>query len=97
MNVGDPLLMFHRNSGQPVRDSDGMPITVNPAGMTAVVSAVIGDDTVHLTAKDAEGRTFVERYVVVLGADETLPRGGRYALLPGDLPSHHRRPNQFGK
>jgi len=98
MIVGDRLLMFHRNNGQPVRDSDGMPITVPASGvpMQATVTEVINEDTVNLTAVDVTGKTFHEAHVVVLRLDDPLPRGGRYALRIDDT-SIHPQATQFGR
>ena len=98
MIVGDSLRMFHRNNGQPVRDSDGMPITVpaSDIGMPGTVTEVINDNTVNLTATDTTGKTFHETHVVVLLPDERLPRGGRYALRSGDA-SVHPMATQFGR
>jgi hypothetical protein len=96
--VGDSLRMFHRNNGQPVRDSDGLLIIVpaSGVGMAATVTEVINEDTVNLTAKDATGKTFREEHVVVLLPGEPLPRGGRYALRADDV-SVHPLPRQFGR
>jgi hypothetical protein len=62
MNVGEGLRMFHRNTGQPVYDSRGEPITLpaGGAGMTATVTEVIGPTVVNLTAVDAAGKEFHE-------------------------------------
>jgi hypothetical protein len=90
MIVGDSLRMYHRNTGQPVHDSHGLPIRVpaSGVGMPATVVEVINDNTVNLTATDLDGTTFHEDFVVVLLPDEVLPRGGRYALRSGDTSVH---------
>jgi hypothetical protein len=98
MIVGDALRMFHRNNGQPVRDSFGTLITVpaSGVGMPAMVTGVISDDTVNVEATDMTGKEFFEEHVVVLQDDEPLPRGGRYALRSDDT-SIHPQATQFGR
>jgi hypothetical protein len=99
MNVGDALQFFHRSDGQPVFDSNGMPIRVPAEGvpMQALVTEVIDASTVNLTAVDVDGKEFVEERVYILQPDDAQPRGGRYALLPGDAPGAHARATRFGR
>jgi hypothetical protein len=99
MNVGDPLQFFHRSNGQPVYDSLGAPIRVPPEGtaMAATITAVINMDTVNLTATVLVGKPFTEDYVYILNADDSQPRGGRYALRMDDAQAKHRRASRYGK
>jgi hypothetical protein len=99
VNIGDPLQFFHRSNGQPVFDSLGVPIRVPPdgTGMAATITAVINPDTVHLTALDADAKPFTEEYVYILNADDSQPRGGRYALRMDDAVLKHRRATRYGR
>lgn len=99
MNVGDPLQFFHRSNGQPVYDSLGESIRVPAEGtpMAATVTAVVNMDTVHLTATDLDGKVFSEEYVYILNADDSQPRGGRYALRMDDAVLKHRRATRYGR
>jgi hypothetical protein len=99
MNVGDTLQFYHRSDGQPVHDANGLLIRVPPDGvpMVATVTEVIDGTTVNLTATDADGVLFHEERVYILQPDDSQPRGGRYALLPGDTQAVHARATRFGR
>jgi hypothetical protein len=99
VNVGDPLQFFHRSNGQPVYDSDGAPMTVPAEGvpMVAVITAVRNVDTVDLKVTDAAGQERREEYVYILNADDSQPRGGRYALRMDDAVLKHRRATRYGR